>query len=233
MVTPGEGCPGHLISPYSSQNTKNLIAALHSTPSHQHHSWTDTDVKVELNLTNRAVDLVEEGYDAVFRVGELTDSGLIARPLSPYRLALCAAPGYVAAHEPILTPWDLRNHDCLGFAHTDLRKHWAFDGPNGRETVPVSSRFMADQGEPLLHMALAGLGVILQPLELVREPLEDGRLIALLSSYTVPTRPLHILYAPDRRVTPKLRSFIDFSVRAFGRSETLQNEASVNILPAL
>ncbi len=82
-------------------------------------------------------------------------------------------------------------------------------------------------------MALAGLGVILQPLELVREPLEDGRLIALLSSYTVPTRPLHILYAPDRRVTPKLRSFIDFSVRAFGRSETLQNEASVNILPAL
>ncbi len=181
------------------------------------------DVKVELNLNNRAVDLVEEGYDVVFRVGELTDSGLIARPLPPYRLALCATPAYVAEHAPIRAPSDLQGHDCLGFAHTDLRTHWTFDGPRGRETVPVSSRFMADQAEPLFHMALAGLGVILQPLELVKDALDDGRLIALLPEYAVPTRPLHMLYAPDRRITPKLRSFIDFTVGVFARVETLQS----------
>lgn len=174
-------------------------------------------VEVELTLTNRAVDLVEEGYDAVFRVGELTDSGLIARALAPYRLILCATPDYVARHPPIRTPADLRGHDCLGFAHTDLRRRWTFDGPEGREVVPVSTRFTADQGEPLLCMALAGLGVILQPQELVRDALADGRLIPLLPDYKVPTRPLHLLYAPDRRITPKLRSFIDFAVRVLGR----------------
>ncbi|CVI63485.1 LysR family transcriptional regulator (plasmid) [Agrobacterium leguminum] len=172
-------------------------------------------VTVELSLSNRAVDLVDEGYDAVFRIGELTDSGLIARPLSPYCLALCASPAYIREHGPIETPSALQQHDCLGFAHTALRTQWTFDGPGGREVVPVSSRFVADQAEPLLHAAIAGLGIILQPMEVVRSALEDGRLLRLLPEYTVPTRPIHILYAPDRRVTPKLRSFIDFSVNIF------------------
>lgn len=75
---------------------------------------------------------------------------------------------------------------------------------------------MADQGEPLLHAALAGLGIILQPRELVQAALDSGQLVELLPGYTVPSRPLHLVYAPDRRVTPKLRSFIDFAVDAFG-----------------
>jgi len=76
------------------------------------------DVSVDLTLTNRFVDLIEEGYDAVFRIGELSDSGLIARPLAPYRLALCAAPAYLASRPPIRTPMDLQAHECLVFSHT-------------------------------------------------------------------------------------------------------------------
>ncbi|KAF0225847.1 MAG: Transcriptional regulator LysR [Rhodospirillaceae bacterium] len=174
------------------------------------------EVTIELTLNNRAVDLVEDGYDAVFRIGELADSGLMARLLAPYHLVLCASPAYIGTHSPIRTPWDLQRHDCLGFAHTELRTHWTFDGPNGREVVPVSSRFVADQAEPLLNATLAGLGVILQPLEIVGKALEDGKLIVLLPEYKVPTRPIHILYAPDRHITPKLRSFIDFAVDALG-----------------
>jgi DNA-binding transcriptional LysR family regulator len=173
-------------------------------------------VSVELTLANRAVDLIEEGYDAVFRVGELSDSGLIGRQLSPYRLVVCASPAYLAQSSAVATPQDLTNHECLGFAHTELRTHWSFDGPNGREVVPVTSRLMVDHGEPLLCAALEGLGVMLQPLELVEDSLRDGRLIELLPGYTVPSRPLHILYAPTRRLTPKLRSFIDFAVASFG-----------------
>jgi DNA-binding transcriptional LysR family regulator len=75
---------------------------------------------------------------------------------------------------------------------------------------------MVDHGEPLLCAALEGLGIVLQPVELVKTYLADGRLVALLPEYPVPTRPLHILYAPDRRLTPKLRSFIDFAVASFG-----------------
>jgi DNA-binding transcriptional LysR family regulator len=173
-------------------------------------------VKVELSLANRAVDLIDEGYDVVFRVGQLSDSGLVARPLAPYRLVLCAAPDYLHDKPEITTPWDLQDHECLGFSHTELRTHWTFDGPEGRIMVPVSGRLMVDHGEPLLCAALAGLGVMLQPLELVEPYLQQGKLIALLPDFPVPSRPLHVLYAPDRRLTPKLRSFLDFATMAFG-----------------
>lgn len=173
-------------------------------------------VEVELALNNRAVDLIEEGFDAVFRVGELADSGLIARPLAPYRLVACAAPAYLREAPELKRPEDLRNHDCLGFAHTELRTHWAFEGPQGRVVVPVTGRLVADHGEPLLCAALAGMGVLLQPLELVRDAIADGRLVEVLAEYRVPTRPIHVLYSPDRRLTPKLQSFLDFIVAALG-----------------
>ncbi|KQZ32057.1 LysR family transcriptional regulator [Caulobacter sp. Root1472] len=173
-------------------------------------------VTVDLTLNNRAIDLVDEGYDATFRVGALADSRLVGRALAPYRLVLCAAPAYLAGAPPLLAPHDLQQHECLGFAHTELRTHWTFDGPGGRTVVPVTSRLMVDHGEPLLHAALAGLGVLLQPVELLQPALEDGRLVEVLPGYTAPARPLHILYAPDRLMTPKLRSFIDFAVLAFG-----------------
>lgn len=176
------------------------------------------EVSVELTLANRAVDLIEEGYDAVFRVGELSDSGLIARRLAPYRLVLCAAPTYLKTRGLLISPWDLQQHECLGFSHTELRTNWTFDGPEGRVIVPVTGRLMVDHGEPLLCAALEGLGILLQPLELVRDSLDAGTLVELLPDYKVPARPFHVLYAPDRRLTPKLRSFLDFSVLAFGAS---------------
>ncbi|MCS3468941.1 DNA-binding transcriptional LysR family regulator [Pseudomonas sp. JUb42] len=173
-------------------------------------------ISVELTLANRAVDLIDEGFDVVFRVGQLSDSGLIARPLAPYRLILCAAPAYLKGKPSIRTPWDLQEHECLGFSHTELRTHWTFDGPEGRVIVPVSGRYMADHGEPLLCAALAGLGIMLQPLELVTRSLQQGALVPLLPDYPVPSRALHVLYAPDRRITPKLRTFLDFATTTFG-----------------
>lgn len=174
------------------------------------------EVQVEVSLANRYVDALEEGADAVFRVGELSDSSRIARQLAPYRLILCAAPAYLERYPPIKSPPDLARHECLGFAYTELRTHWSFDGPDGRVTVPVSGRLMIDSGEALLMAARAGMGVLLQPAELIEPELEAGRLVRLLPRYRAPDRPLHLLYAPDRQMTPKLRSFIEFAVAAFG-----------------
>jgi len=173
-------------------------------------------VSVELTLINRQVDLVEEGYDLVFRVGELRDSGLIARRLAPQRFVLCAAPSYLRTAPPLRTPSDLAHHECLLFLRGRYRDTWTFDGPDGRMTVPVSGRLSADHGGSLLQAAFAGLGILLQPSVLVAGAIEQGRLVALLEAYSVPTLALHVLYAPDRRVTPKLRSFLDFTVQAFG-----------------
>jgi DNA-binding transcriptional LysR family regulator len=153
-------------------------------------------VSIDLTLSNRLVDLIDEGYDVVFRVGELADSSLIGRSLAPYRLVLCAAPAYLARQPPIRTPSDLQAHDCLGFAHTKMGRNWTFDGSDGRVTV-------------------AGLGVALLPAEVVRPALADGGLVELLPDFSPPSHPMHLLHVSDRRLTPKLRSFIDFAVARF------------------
>lgn len=174
-------------------------------------------VSVDLTLSNELVDLVNDGYDVVFRIGELADSRLKAVPLMPYRLVLCAAPAYLARRPAIRTPEELSQHECLGFAFSDGRSSWTFDGPDGRIEVPITSRLTINQGDPLLAAAIAGLGVVLQPQELVGDALRSGTLVQLLPQYSVPTSPMHMLYAPDRRLTPKLRSFLDFAIAAFGR----------------
>lgn len=174
-------------------------------------------VAVDLTLSNELVDILEDGYDVVFRIGELADSGLKALPLAPYQLVLCAAPAYLARRPPITNPWDLQQHECLGFTFSDGRSNWCFEGPEGPVAVPITSKLTINQGDPLLAAAVAGLGVVLQPLELVSDALRDGTLVPLLSQYRVPASPMHMLYAPDRRMTPKLRSFLDFTAEALGQ----------------
>lgn len=174
------------------------------------------EVSVELSLSNRTVDLIDEGFDLVFRTGELPDSGLAARRLAPHRLLLCAAPAYLKRSGTPQRPQDLRDHECLVFAHTSMRTQWSFRGAEGPITVPIAGRFSTDSGEALRAAAVAGLGIILQPSELLAPDIESGRLIRLLASYEPDSRPLHALYAPDRQMTPKLRTFLDFAAQEFG-----------------
>ena len=95
-------------------------------------------LEIQVELLDRPVDLIDEGFDVAFRVGELSDSSLIARALAPYRLRLCAAPAYIAAHLPITHPSELTQHECLGFSYTELRTRWTFEGPDGLIIVLVS-----------------------------------------------------------------------------------------------
>ena len=141
---------------------------------------------------------------------------MIARALAPYRLVLCAAPSYLKEAPPLRQPSDLANHECLLFLRGAYRDAWTFDGAAGRMTIPVSGRLSADNGESLVQAALAGAGIILQPSELVAGAISHGYLVPLLEDFQVPARGLHMLYAPDRRVTPKLRSFLEFAVQVFG-----------------
>lgn len=174
------------------------------------------EVNVEMSLTNRTVDIIDEGFDIVFRVGELSDSGLIGRKLKPYRLVLCASPDYLKLHAPIHHPEDLREHECLGFSYTELRSRWTFRSTDGLISVPVTGKLMVDSGEVLIEAAKASMGIMLQPFELVANDLASGALVEVLPEYPVPTRPMHLVYAPDKRMTPKMRSFIDFVVDHFG-----------------
>ncbi len=175
-----------------------------------------SEVDVELTLNDRLVDLTEEGYDAVIRIGSLVDSSLIARPLAPYCLVACASPAYLAEHGVPQRPEDLSRHECLGFAYWVPRDEWQFTSAEGLHSVRVHSRLSINSVQALRAAALEGLGVTMQPECIVKEDLAAGRLERVLPDYEAPRRPISILFAPDRRPTPKLRSFIDFLVASFG-----------------
>lgn len=176
---------------------------------------TYPEVTVELSITDRMVDLVDEGFDAVIRIGELADTSLRARRMSNYEMVLCAAPAYLATHPAPERPADLAGHACLGFAHWLPRSQWQFDGPGGTETVEVSGPMIVNIGHALRVVALSGLGIILQPRILLQEDIDQGRLVPLLPHWRHAARPMHILTAPDRRRTRKLGSFVDFIVQRF------------------
>lgn len=176
------------------------------------------EVTVDLSLSDRVVNLVDEGYDAAIRIARAVDSTLITRSLAPYRLVACASPAYLADRGVPRTPADLARHECLGFVYWSRSPmdEWPFRKDGQVHTVRVGSRLQINNGQALRGAALEGFGITLQAYDMLRDDLASGRLIQVLPDYEAPLRPMHILFAPDRRPTPKLRSFIDFVTGTFG-----------------
>lgn len=172
------------------------------------------EVRIDVALNDRVVNLVDEGFEAAIRIGALPDSGLIAKPLAPYRLMVCASPAYLARRGAPLVPDDLRRHDCLSFSPAALT-HWRMAGPSRDYRVAVSGRLKVDQGQALRVAALHGLGVVLQPAILLEGDVRAGRLVQLLPAYELPVRPMSVVFLPDPYRSPKLRSFVDFLVARF------------------
>lgn len=173
------------------------------------------DVSLELDLTNRITDLVEEGFDAAVRIGRLPDSSFVARPLKPYRMRACASPAYLARAGIPRTPADLAHHECLGFLHWGREGIWRLEGDAPGET-PRAGRFRANNGQALKVAALHGFGLVLQPEALLSKEIESGQLVSVLEDYLPEGSPVHLIYPGDRRATPKLTTFIDFVIERLG-----------------
>ncbi len=176
-------------------------------------------VDVELTLSDRVIDPIEEGYEAVVRLGPLeTNLALVARPLRVYRLVACASPDYLIQHGTPEEPMDLIHHECLHFSPwtSELSRHWQFQRDGNVTDVPVQGRLRINDWEGLRNAARAGFGVLLGYEHILAEDLESGRLVRLLPSFDGPVRPIHLLYGADRRMTPKLRCFIDYVMQEFG-----------------
>ena len=178
------------------------------------------DAEVELTLSDRFVDVVDEGYDAVIRIGPIKDTMLAMWELARYTLVACASPAYLAANGVPGAPEDLIKHQCLVFVNSSGRPYaeWRFTKARRAHNVQVRSRFQINDGRALLVAALEGHGVILQPEVVVRGDLDAGRLVRVLPGYTSTPQPMHLLFSARRPQTPKLRSFIDCVVNAFGRT---------------
>jgi len=172
------------------------------------------EVSVDVALCDRVVDLVEEGFEAAIRIGQLPDSALIAKSLAPYRLMICASPAYLERRGTPGKPEDLSQHECLSFSPA-VGAGWRLSDQDGAYRVPVAGRLQVNHGHALRVAAIHGLGIVMQPAILLEADVRAGRLVRLLPTHELPSRPMSVVYLPDRYRSPKLRSFVDFLLERF------------------
>jgi len=166
------------------------------------------DLQLELRLSDRLADLVQDPVDHAVRYGEPPDSGLVALPLAPdNRRVLCASPAYISRHGQPRTPHDLRSHECLRFVLGEtVHGRWRFTTAEGETSaVEVSGRRTADDGGLVREWALAGLGLAYKSRLDVADDLAAGRLVALLPGWQGELAPLHWMAIGRHGLTPALR----------------------------
>ncbi|AOI90867.1 LysR family transcriptional regulator [Burkholderia pseudomultivorans] len=180
------------------------------------------EVKLDIVATDSLADLFDEGFEAAIRIGVLSSPDVVARPLAPYRLVLCASPAYVDEHGAPTTPHALGQHQCLTYAypprsewHT-AQSRWVLEGPDGPLHISVEGRLKIDSAEALRRAALRGLGIAMLPSMLIREDIRAGRLVEIMPDFAAPERSMSLLYLQERQKSPKLRSFTEFVVDRFG-----------------
>jgi DNA-binding transcriptional LysR family regulator len=190
--------------------------------------FTETypEIDIELVLTDHFVDMVQDGFDAVLRLGPFADSALAIRPIARHQQVLCAAPDYLKRRGRPGVPDDLNHHDCLSFLNASGLPYanWVFEKAGTEYCVRVHGRFQVNDGRVLAAAAVAGRGIILQPEAVVREYLNTGDLVSLLEDYAAPSREMALMFSAARPQPPKLRAFIDFVVANFAH-RTLDSQA--------
>jgi DNA-binding transcriptional LysR family regulator len=173
-------------------------------------------VRVDLQLTDSVADLTGEAIDAAIRIGRVGDESLVARPLQPYRMVIAGSPGYLRRHGRPKRAADLAAHTCLSHSVWQRRSEWTLHDGACRVQWPDHSRFVCNHGDALRRAALDGLGLVMQPEVLLADDLAAGLLVPVLGDCLPPERPVHLVYASDRRQLPKLARFVDHVVKAIG-----------------
>ena len=167
-------------------------------------------LRLKLELTSRNVDIVEEGYDAVLRIGTLEDSALVSRRILSIPRGLYASPDYLAARGRPQAPEDLARHACLRFETAFYHGAWVFTGPSGRATAQPAGTVEANNLTVLRDAAIAGLGVALLPCYQCREAERDGRLERLMVDWVPESADVYVLYPSKRHLASRIRAFLTF-----------------------
>lgn len=175
------------------------------------------DLKVELILTDRFIDPLEEGADVTVRIGTPADSSLIARRITPARMVLIASPGYIEKYGAPQTPADLAGHRCLSYGHTTSLQRWHLTENGEPISVSIGSCMSSNNGDALRDAAVKGIGIAMLPTFIVGKDIAAGRLKIVLSRNCPADLTIHALYAPNRYLAAKTRVFIDFLVDRFGK----------------
>jgi DNA-binding transcriptional LysR family regulator len=162
-----------------------------------------------VDLSDRPVDLLGEGYDLALRIGTLEDSTLIARRIAAIQRVYCASPAYLAERGTPLKPEDLHSHDCLPYGH-GRQVQWRFEGQGKPLTVNVTGRMRVNNGELLRDAAVAGMGITYLPTFIVGAALKDGRLVPVLDEFRPPPLTLSAVYPQHRQSSRPVQALIEF-----------------------
>lgn len=174
------------------------------------------DIRVEMNVSDRQVDLVAEQVDVAIRSGALGDSALVARKLTEATRMIVASPLYLKKHGTPRVPADLLQHNCLTLPGSQWM-HWPFHSHEGINRLEISGTFTSDNADLLFDMAVAGLGIARLADFMVARAVQQGLLVPLLEESHLPESfPIHALTVPGRHRAPRIRAFLDFVVEQFG-----------------
>jgi DNA-binding transcriptional LysR family regulator len=170
---------------------------------------------IDITLSDRVADLVEEGFDAAVRIGQLSASTLISRKLASTRMVLCASPEYLQRRGAPSRPDELLQHDVISYSLFSSGENWTFTGPDGEVSVKVAPRVRTNSGDTCRAAALQHQGIILQPTFIVGADLAQGLLREIMPGYRSAELGIHAVYPSRKFVSPKVRLLIDFLVEAF------------------
>jgi DNA-binding transcriptional LysR family regulator len=173
------------------------------------------DVSINLTMTDRMIDLVEEGFDLAVRNMLIPDSSLIVRRVASYRFVVCGAPSYFATRGVPKQPADLVQHNCLIYSHSAWGNEWRFAGPDGEQSVSVSGNLQANSDNALRLAAVHGQGLALAPTFLVADEIKSGRLVPVLGRFLQTEHAINAVYPHRHHLSAKVRSFIDLLAKHF------------------
>jgi DNA-binding transcriptional LysR family regulator len=181
------------------------------------------NVKIDIMLLDRQVDLVAEGVDVAIRIDILDDSSLIARRLGDSPRLLVASKSYLQKHGRPNHPDELKNFDCLVYSLLGTGNIWHFLHQGKEFSVGVTGNFQANNSDAVLHMALAGAGIMALPKWMSHPYIENGELEPILTEYTPQGFPIQAVYPQNRYVPSKVRSFVSFMQQSFASDPLLQS----------
>lgn len=179
-----------------------------------------TEVRFDVSLSDRVVDLVEEGFDLGIRIGTAGPHNVVARKLGETRIVPCASSDYLARHGTPQVPEDLARHNCFTYEYVTPRNVWTFRDADGRERpVRVGGNLHSNNGDILAEAAARGAGIVFEPAFIVGPEVRAGRLVPLLQDFAPSPLPIYAVYSSRKHLSAKVRLFIDFLVEHFAGAE--------------
>lgn len=165
-----------------------------------------SDVEVSAYLSNQRVDLVEDGYDLAIRLGNLSDSSMMAKKLGERSNFVCASPLYLQKHGIPHSISELNKHSCL----LGTNDYWHFRESDKEKSVRITGRLRYNSGYSLTDAALKGLGIVQLPDYYIKQHLQSGELVTLLDNYRAPDEGIWAIYPQNRHLSPKIRLLVDY-----------------------